>query len=170
MAHAAGLPERLDVTLPMTTDTPRTSRGEAAPTVKRSAKGFPWRAAALVVGDAASFLVFAALGRRTHDEASGFSALGQVAMTALPFALGWFAVSPFVGAFRRLATSGPRRMLARTELAWLAAWPMALLLRWAIAPDHNVPISFAIVILLANAVLLGVWRSAFAVIERWRSR
>jgi DUF3054 family protein len=154
----------------MTTYTPRSSRDGAAPTEKPAAKGFPWRAAALVVGDTASFLVFAALGRRTHDEASGISALGQIALTALPFALGWFAVSPFVGAFRRLATSGPRRMLARTELAWLAAWPVTLLLRWAIAPDHNVPVSFAIVILLANAVLLGVWRTAFALIEHWRSR
>ena len=164
------MPDRLDVTLPMTTDTPRTAREEAALTVKRSTKGFPWRAAALVVGDIASFLVFAALGRRTHDEASGISALGQIAMTALPFALGWFAVSPFVGAFRRLATSGPRRMLARTELAWLAAWPVTLLLRWAVAPDHNVPISFAIVILLANALFLGVWRTAFVLLERWRFR
>ena len=29
---------------------------------------------------------------------------------------------------------------------------------------------FAIVILLANAVFLGIWRTAFALIERWISR
>ncbi len=131
---------------------------------------FPWRVAALIVGDTASFLLFAAVGRRTHNEASGLSALWQVVETALPFALGWFAVSPFAGAFRRSKTSRPWRMLARTELAWLVAWPVALLLRWAIAPDHNVPASFAAVILLANAVFLGVWRTVFALIERWRSR
>lgn len=160
----------LDVTLPMTTEISPSPPTKSVSSALRSASGFPWRAAALVAGDVASFLVFAALGRRTHDEASGISALGQIAMTALPFALGWFAVSPFVGAFRRLATQGSRRMLARTELAWLAAWPVTLLLRWAIAPDHNVPVSFAIVILLANAVLLGGWRVTFALIERWRSR
>jgi DUF3054 family protein len=154
----------------MTTDTSRTSREKTPLPITRSAGGFPWRTAALVVGDAASFLVFAALGRRTHDEASGISALGQIAITALPFAIGWFAVSPFAGAFRRGATLGPRRMLARTELAWLAAWPVTLLLRWTLAPDHNVPVSFAVVILLANAVLLGAWRTAFALIERWRAR
>ena len=154
----------------MSTDTSRIT-DDATSALKTEARGgFHWRVAALVVGEAASFLVFAAIGRQTHDEASGFSALGQIAATALPFALGWFAVSPFAGAFRRLKTLGARGMLARTELAWLAAWPVSLLLRWAIAPDHNVPVSFAIVILLANAVLLGVWRTAFALIERWRSR
>lgn len=154
----------------MTTDTSRISDGNLPSLDAKARDGFPWRVAALVVGDAASFLVFAAVGRQTHDEVSGISALGQVAMTALPFAVGWFVVSPVVGAFRRHATLGARHMLARTELAWLAAWPVTLALRWAIAPDHHVPVSFAIVILLANAVFLGVWRAAFALIERWRTR
>lgn len=146
------------------------SNDKAPTSASRTNEGFPWRVAALVVGDTASFLLFATLGRRTHDEATGLSALGQIAMTALPFALGWFAVSPFAGAFRRLTVAKPLRMLARTELAWVISWPATLLLRWAIAPDHNVPVSFAIVILLANAVFLGTWRIAFTLIERWRSR
>jgi hypothetical protein len=151
----------------MTTEVSNAS--SPAPVVQPN-KGIPWRVVALAAGDAASFLLFAAVGRRTHDEASGLSALLQVAETALPFALGWFAVSPFAGAFRLSKTTGPWRMLARTELAWLLAWPVTLVLRWAIAPDHSVPFSFAMVILLANAVFLGLWRTAFALIERWRSR
>lgn len=151
----------------MTTDT----TSEKAPaSASQPGNGFPWRTAALVVGDTASFVLFAALGRRTHAEAAGLDALGQIVATALPFALGWFAVSPFVGAFRRRATSGPLRMLQRTELAWVISWPVTLLLRWAIAPDHNVPVSFALVILLTNTIFLGVWRTAFALVERWRSR
>lgn len=154
----------------MTTDTSRTPREKPSKPLLRSGSGFSWRVAALVVGDAASFLLFAAMGRRTHDEASGIAAIGQIAGTALPFALGWFVVSPFAGAFRRFATRGPRQMLVRTELAWLVAWPVTLVLRWRIAPDHNVPLSFAVVILLANAAFLGVWRTAFAWIEQRRSR
>jgi Protein of unknown function (DUF3054) len=150
--------------------TTETSDKNASPPIARQSTGFPWRVAALVAGDVASFLVFAAVGRRSHDEASGIGALGQIAATALPFALGWFAVSPFVGAFRRRLTTGWRRMLIRVELAWVLAWPATLLLRWAIAPDHNVPVSFAVVILLANALFLGIWRTAFALIERLRSR
>ena len=130
----------------------------------------PWRVAALVVGDAVSFLVFTGVGRDTHGEASGLAALGQVALTALPFALGWFLVSPWVGAYRRAATDTVRRMLTRTELAWLASYPVALILRVILSSDHQMPITFAIVILLANAVFLGIWRTAFALVERLLAR
>lgn len=124
----------------------------------------PWRTVALVAGDAVAFLIFAGLGRNQHGETSGLAALGQVALTALPFALGWFIVSPWVGAYRRAATNTVRRMLTRTELAWIATYPAALILRVLIAPDHKMPLSFAIVILLANAIILGVWRTVFALI------
>jgi hypothetical protein len=116
-----------------------------------------------VVGDLIAFVVFAALGRETHNEAAGLGAIGQTLWTALPFALGWFLVAPWLGAFRRAGSERPIQMLQRTEVAWLAAWPVALLLRWAFTPDHHIPpLAFAIVALLANAVILGGWRTAFA--------
>lgn len=124
------------------------------------------RAAVLVAGDVASFLVFAGAGRASHQEASGLGALARIAATALPFALGWFLVSPFLGAFRRSLTASVGGMLRRTELAWLCAWPVALLLRWATAADHTVPLSFALVVLLSNALFLGLWRGAFAFLAR----
>lgn len=124
--------------------------------------------AVLVAGDAVSFLVFAGVGRQSHNEASGLGALGSIAITAAPFALGWFLVSPFAGAFRRSLIGSPRRMLARTELAWLCAWPVVLLSRWALSSDHRIPISFAIVILVSNAIFLGIWRVAFALVTRGR--
>lgn len=127
-----------------------------------------WPRVALVGGDVVSFLVFAGVGRQSHSEASGLGAIGQIATTALPFALGWFLVSPFAGAFRRSLLGAPRRMLAQTELAWLAAWPVALVLRWALAPDHQIPLSFAIVVLVSNAVFLGLWRFVFAAMTRSR--
>lgn len=148
-------------------DTLTTPPTSAAPL---SAARSPWRLAALIVGDALSFLVFAGVGRNTHGEVSGLAALGQVALTALPFALGWFAVSPWLGAFRRSTTESVRRMLTRTELAWLASYPVAVALRVLFDPQHRMPVSFAIVILLANAVFLGVWRVAFALVARTLSR
>ncbi len=84
--------------------------------------------------------------------------------TAAPFALGWFLVAPFLGAYRRELADHPPEMLKRTELAWVASWPAALVLRWALPSDHNVPVSFAIVILIVNAILLGGWRTLFAFI------
>ena len=48
----------------------------------------------------------------------------------------------------------------------MCAWPVTLLLRWIFTADHRVPVSFAVVILLANAVFLGLWRTLFALAER----
>lgn len=127
------------------------------------------RVAVLVIGDVLVFLLFAGGGRGTHGEATGLGALGSVALTALPFIVGWFLASPFLGVFRRRLTDTPTRMLTRTELGWLATWPVALALRWAFTADHHVPpLSFALVALLANALFLGVWRGVFALVERQR--
>lgn len=143
---------------------------ETAAETPASRRVAPWRTLGLIAGDAISFLVFAEMGRNQHSETSGLGALGAVAMTALPFALGWFLVSPWVGAYRRSLTTTFPRMLSRTELAWLASYPVALIARVLLAPDHQMPWTFALVILIANALLLGLWRSVFAVIERWVAR
>ena len=116
------------------------------------------RIPALVIGDAAVFLLFAVVGRQAHHETLG---PGDVALTTVPFALGWFLVAPLVGAYRARATATPGAMVRRTELAWLGAWPVTLALRWAFA--GSVPeVAFATIILVANAVFLGVWRGVFA--------
>jgi len=129
------------------------------------------RIVGLVAGDIVSFLVFATVGRGSHGEANGLGAGLEIARTALPFALGWFVVSPFIGAFRRRLTDTPLRMLARTELAWLAAWPVAMLLRRIFVNDgitlRNFLV-FALVVLISNSIFLGVWRTGFALVERMR--
>lgn len=145
------------------------SRAAAGETTAAAARTFPWRTIALIVGDAASFLVFSAVGRGSHHEATGLGALGAVVGTALPFALGWFVVAPFVGAFRRSATDSVGKMLRRTELAWLCAWPVAMLARLAVDPQHQIPMPFPIIVLAFNALFLGVWRGAFALIEGRRA-
>jgi hypothetical protein len=119
--------------------------------------------ALLVIGDSVSFLCFAIVGLHQHAETRS---IGLVVATAAPFALGWFIVSPFVGAFHRVTIKSPVRMLVRTELAWLCAWPVTLVLRWWLSSDHLIPASFAIVILLSNALFLGAWRGAFALVMR----
>jgi Protein of unknown function (DUF3054) len=141
----------------------RDESGAVAGVQDRAARRDALRIAGLVVGDAIAFLVFAGVGRGSHHEATGLSALAQVALTAAPFALGWFIVAPFVGAFRRAKIGTPRAMLGRTELAWLASWPAALLLRWAFTGKVP-PLSFAVVTLIANALFLAVWRGAFALV------
>jgi hypothetical protein len=124
----------------------------------------------LVIGDLVCFLIFAALGRNSHGEASGFTAIPQIIITALPFAAGWFLVSPFVGAFRHKIMAQPRSMVIRTAVAWLLAWPVAMLLR-GIFVDHGVPpLSFALIVLLFNMLLLLIWRWPFALNNSLRKR
>ena len=124
----------------------------------------------LVIGDLLCFLIFVAFGRSSHGEASGFAAILQIIITALPFIAGWFLVSPFVGVFRHKFLAQPRSMALRTALAWLLAWPVALLLR-GIFVDHGVPpLSFAIVVLLFNMLLLLIWRWPFALNNKMRKR
>jgi hypothetical protein len=123
--------------------------------------GAAWWSLALVAGDLLSFLIFAVAGRRSHQEAVGLDALSQTLLTALPFVLGWFLVAPWLGAFRRARTRTPLAMLGRTELSWLCALPLALVLRWVIV-RHAPPLSFALVAGVVNALFLGGWRTAFA--------
>ena len=135
-------------------------------------KEIPYKRAVilLVIGDLLCFLIFVALGLSSHKEASGFAAIPQIVITALPFAAGWFLVSPFVGAFRHKIMAQPRAMAIRTALAWLLAWPVAMLLR-GIFVDHAVPpLSFAIIVLLFNLLLLLVWRWPFALNNSLRKR
>jgi len=129
------------------------------------------RVGVLIAGDALSFLLFAALGLYQHDQGSAsgiLASVGLVISTAFPFAAGWFLVSPFLHAFQRSNTSGVGSMLRQTEVAWLCSWPVALVLRWFFSTDHRIPLAFALVILIANAIFLGVWRSIFALVESRR--
>jgi len=132
----------------------------------------PGRVRLLIAGDTAVFLLFAALGLLQHNEstASGLAASALLVIaTAFPFAAGWFLVSPFLHAFSRSHTLGVGPMLRQTEIAWLCSWPVTLVLRWIFSTDHRVPLSFAVVILVANAVFLGVWRAIFALVAGRRS-
>jgi Protein of unknown function (DUF3054) len=125
------------------------------------------RIAGLVAGDAVAFLVFAAVGRGSHHEATGLGAMADVVVTAAPFAIAWFVVAPFVGVYRRSRTATTTAMLVRTALAWLASWPAALLLRWAFT-GRVPPLSFALVTLIANLVFLSIWRGLFAAVASFR--
>ncbi len=114
---------------------------------------------ALIIGDIIAFLLFAAIGRRSHGEAAGLAAGVQVIETAAPFLLGWFLTAPFTRAYRQV--TGPAVMARRTALAWLIAWPLGLLLR-GLYLSRGIPLSFAIVTLLSNGVILCGWRTFFA--------
>src|SRR5690349_9410223 len=87
--------------------------------------------AALAAGDIVAFNVVTTIGLLSHGELNGLAALGEVATIAAPFAIGWFLIAPFAGAFRDEIASRPRKILPRAALAWLIALPIGLLL-WSL--------------------------------------
>lgn len=125
----------------------------------------------LVIGDAIVFLIFAAVGRRSHGEAASISSFLLVVETAAPFALGWFIIAPVIGAYRYSQTTGVRKMAQRTALSWLAAWPVALLFRGIVVDRAVPPWTFMLISLISNMLFLEIWRTLFAWLsglkERW---
>lgn len=124
--------------------------------------------ALLVIGDAVALMIFAAIGRASHGEEAGLTALAQVAETAAPFIMGWFAIAPLIGAYRADVARTPSRMLGRTALTWLIAWPLGLGLR-ALIRQTTIPLSFALVTFIAVLTIMTLWRGAFALIASRRS-
>ncbi|MDT7741529.1 MAG: hypothetical protein QOE59_607 [Actinomycetota bacterium] len=109
--------------------------------------------------DALAVLVFAAIGRRSHDE--GLAIVGIVEVAA-PFLLG-----ALVGAL--VARSWRDPLALRTGLAvWAGAVVVGLALR-AVLYDR-LPLSFAIVATVSLAVLVLGWRGAVLGIMRLRAR
>ena len=104
---------------------------------------------ALAGVDALAVLVFAAIGRRSHDEGLAIVGILEVAAPSL--------VGALVGA---LAVRSWRDPLAlRTGLVvWLGAVVVGLALRAAFL--DRLPVSFAIVATVSLAVLVLGWRGA----------
>lgn len=102
-----------------------------------------------VLLDAGAVVGFAALGRRSHDEAGGVGAVPEVAAPFLiALALGWLASR---------AWNAP--LAARTGLVvWVAVVAGGLALR-GLAFDRGVPVSFAIVTAATIAAALMGWRA-----------
>jgi hypothetical protein len=107
------------------------------------------RASLLALVDALAVLVFAAIGRRSHDE--GLAVVGILEVAA-PFLVG-----ALVGA---LASRSWRNPLSfRNGLAvWAGAVVVGLLLRWAFV--DRPPVTFVVVATVSLAVLVHGWRGA----------
>ncbi len=120
-----------------------------------------WRPVVLAAAvDVVWVVVFAAIGRRSHDEHEGIVA---VLATAWPFlagvAVGWLASR----AWRR-----PLALWPTGVAVWAAAWVVGMLLR--LATDQGIAPSFQVV----AAVFLGLgllgWRALARVAGRRRGR
>ena len=106
-------------------------------------------------------VVFAAIGRASHDEAVG---PGGLATTAWPFAAGWlvgWVLVLLVGAAR----ARPHGLLAGV-FVWLPTVVVGMLLR--VASGAGVQTSFVVVATIVLGVFLLGWRGIAALVRRTR--
>src|SRR5260370_7037009 len=80
----------------------------------------------LASGDLLAFLAFSAIGRGSHGEATGLAAIPAVIVTAAPFAIAWFIVSPFIGVYRRELVANPRKIGSPPFIPYIFSSPLSL--------------------------------------------
>ncbi len=116
-------------------------------------------------GDFVVFVAFAILGNIEHGVA-----LGQALLrTALPFAVVWFAASPWLGGYRASALHNFKETAWKIPLIWFACGLVALLAR-ALLYDRPIILAFALVSLGLQGVSLVGWRFVLIVVVRRLSR
>lgn len=119
------------------------------------------RTAIVVIGDLLVFLAFVILGGTEH----GIIQPEALVRTALPFAATWFVLSPLLGTYRFSMLSNVRSTAWRIPAIWLVCGIIAIVLR-AWLTDRTFQLSFAIVAIGVQAVLLLGWRLIFTVVGR----
>lgn len=114
--------------------------------------------AAAAAIDAAAIIVFAAVGRASHDE----SVLAGLARTSWPFlagaAIGWIAAR---------AWRNPTALAPTGVIIWGCTLVGGMLLR--VVSDQGTALSFIIVAGVILAVLLLGWRAAATALTRGRT-
>jgi hypothetical protein len=114
----------------------------------------------LVVGDTLALLLFSAIGRSNHAEDIN---LLDTIITAAPFLISWFLISPFLGAFSRNATSSKLSAFTGIIPGWIVSVPIGLGIRGLIR--HTVPPTpFIIVSMIATLLILSSWRFLYVIL------
>ena len=118
----------------------------------------------VLLGDIAVFLAFVILGKTEH----GTIQIEALLRTALPFAIVWCAISPWLSAYRTSTLYDFRKTAWQIPLIWLLCGLVALFAR-ALLTDRPLAPTFALVSLAVQGALLVGWRGIFILGTRWVS-
>jgi hypothetical protein len=134
----------------------------------------------LILGDVLALLIVTLIGFATHGE-MGLSFLPRLAATFIPLVIVWFLLAPWFGLFDIEINSTPTlpppfffgkwgRCHGVTEgvkvgVAMLFAGPLAAILRGLIL-NTPVILVFAVVLSVASALGIVVWRAIYFLISR----
>ncbi|HLV44497.1 MAG TPA: DUF3054 domain-containing protein [Aggregatilineales bacterium] len=124
-----------------------------------------WELIALAVGDLIALIIFAALGRSSHNMDAGEGPLLAVLNTAAPFAVAWLLTGAAVGLYTGRALYPPGRVLLRTLLAGLIAGPFGVALR-AVWLNRPIIWTFVLVATATSTLAMLVWRFAWSRLRR----
>lgn len=110
----------------------------------------------LIGGDAVVITLFVLLGLSSHEgiELSGW------ARNAVPLTISWIVVGSALGVFRREVASSLTTVLQRVAIGWPIAAVIGLVTRYLVV-GHGLEISFVIVTILTNLVMLLAWRTGY---------
>ena len=116
------------------------------------------KTAVVVAGDIAVFLAFVIFGKAEHE-----ITLGQALFrTALPFGFVWVVGSPWLGAYKASTLYNLSTMAWKIPLIWLLCGLVALVGR-ALLTDQPLILTFAVVSMAVQGMLLISWRGVFMV-------
>ena len=114
------------------------------------------KTAVVAVGDITVFLAFVIFGKAEHE-----ITLGQALLrTALPFGFVWVVGSPWLGAYKSSTLYNLNVLAWKLPLIWLVCGLVALVGR-AVVTDASLILSFSIVSIAIQGVLLICWRGVF---------
>ena len=112
--------------------------------------------AVALTGDIAVFLAFLILGKAEHETSFGQGLL----RTALPFGFAWVVGSLWLGGYKASTLYNFGTMIWKLPLLWLLCSLVAIVGR-ALLTDASLVLSFAVVWISVQGVLLIGWRVLF---------
>ncbi len=147
-------------------DLPSSSNTPTEPFTPRDPRWLPtWELAALALGDLIALIIFAAVGRASHDLVATQGVLRATLNTAAPFMLAWLLVGMVLGMYHGTALYPLKRVLWRTALAGVIAGPLGVAIRalWLRRPIIWV---FMLVATATSTLALLVWRVGWSRLRR----
>lgn len=117
----------------------------------------------LVGGDTLALLFFSWLGRTSHGETD----IAGIFSTAFPFWLGWMCAGWVLGGYRPESQKTVGSALRTTVRVWAVGIPLGLLIR-ALWLRRSIPLSFAAITLTTTLLIMSLWRSSWAYLNRRR--
>jgi hypothetical protein len=125
-----------------------------------------WELIVLAIGDLIALVIFAIIGRASHEELSTQAPLLAVLNTAAPFMLSWLLVGMVLGMYRGKALYPLTRVIWRTLLAGIVAAPLGVVFRALWLGTQVVWVFMAVATVFSTLALL-VWRVIWSRVRRW---